>query len=101
MRVAKRSDSYSTDFESLSTLSPHLLLWRSGIPHKLLQSNFCCIFFGIVDVLAIIPETGIDHLIAFDGDGRGPGSTSTSTIGDDIEDWRVLLSAATVVYSQC
>ena len=94
--------SYSTDFESLSTLSPYLLLlWRRRIPHKLLQSYFCCIFFGVVDVLAIIPETGIDHLIAFDGDGRGPGSTSTSSIGDDVEDWRVLLGAAAVVCSQC
>ena len=84
---------------SLSPLSPCLLLRRGT--HELLQSNFGCIFFGVVDVLAIVPEACVDYLVAFNRDRGGPGSASASTIRYNVEDWRVLLGTATVVFSRC
>ena len=40
-----------------------------------LQSALSSILTGVVDVLPIIPEAGLDSLLA-DGDGAGPGSAA-------------------------
>ena len=89
-------DLHTTSPYTLPPLSPSLLLRRRGT-HELLQSDFGGVLFGIVDVLAVVPEARIDDLIAFDRDSGGPGSTSASAVGDDVEDWRMLLGAAAVV----
>ena len=70
---------------------------RCRAAHELLQSYFGCVLLGVVDILPVVPEACVDYLVAFDGDGRGPRGASASTIGDDIENGRVLLREAAVV----
>jgi hypothetical protein len=56
------------------------LTWKDGGSPRLLVQGFQCdlggIFFGIVDVRAIIPVTSSD-ILALDGNGAGPGSTAS------------------------
>ena len=42
---------------------------------KELQRTLSSVFAGVVDVLPVIPETGLNSLLA-DGDGAGPGSAA-------------------------
>jgi len=46
------------------------------------------IFFGIVDVLAVVPISGRDAL-ALNCNRAGPGRTPTTSIRDDLENWWV------------
>jgi len=55
-------------------------------------------YFGVIDVLPVIPEAGVDGLVAADGDGGGPGGAATAAVGDDVEDGGVELGAAAVIW---
>lgn len=51
-----------------------------------LQGDFGGILFGVVDVLTIIPvSSGI--ILALNGDGARPSGTTSSSIGDNVENW--------------
>lgn len=53
----------------------------AGLLVEGLQGDFGGVFFGIVDVLAIIPVASGDSIMALNGHGTGPGG-STSCIPD-------------------
>lgn len=53
----------------------------AGLLVENLQGDLSGVLFGIVDVLAVIPVTGSDNLIALNRDGTRPGG-ATSCISD-------------------
>lgn len=67
------------ELAGVNRLSPGLLAQK-------LQSDLGGVLFGVVDVLAVIPVAGRD-VLALDGDGAGPGGSSSCS-----SDARVLVS---------
>ena len=91
--------------------------WRSGNLAKTLECALCRIFFGVVDVLSVVPVARLDVLTC-DLHGAtpcsaatcqtvsmllctatvGPESAQTSPIGQDLPSWRAHARALTEVY---
>ena len=66
-------------------LPPPLPPSSSPHSHQTLQRHLGRILLGVIDVLAVVPETGADDLVG-DGDGGGPGGATAAAVGDDAED---------------
>ena len=81
--------------------SPLLLLLglrrRTRSAGQGLECYFGSVLFGVVHILSVIPEAGVDGLVASNGDGGGPSGAAATAVRNDIEDGRVELGAAAVI----
>lgn len=61
-----------------------LLRWWCAVHAQQLESFLGRVFAGIVDVLAVVPEAGLDVLTVY-CNHAAPGRTTTSAVRNDLE----------------
>ena len=60
------------------------------------KGNLSGIFFGAIDILAVVPIYSRGSWTARDSDGTGPSRALATAIGDDAVGWHRLVGLATV-----
>lgn len=64
---------------------------------EMLQGNLCSVLLRIVDMLSIVPKSGRD-ILSLHSDSARPCCSSASSIRHDLENWRMYLSFAALLF---